>query len=572
MSGRTQILITGGRVVNDDQSFEADVYIVDEKIILVGPNLNVPAGAKIINANGKLIIPGGVDSSTRLQAPYMCTRSVDNFYHGSKAALAGGTTTIVDCVVPEQGQSLVEAYNKWREAADPAVCCDFALRVAVTWWGDKVASDMEVLSKEKGVNSFVLSLANEWTLDDTNLYQALKHCQRLGATAFIDTENRSFTAVKAKELIDEGIVGPEGHLLSRPEDVEASTVYRIITLANQANAPICISKVTGKMSADVIARSRRQGKVVFGESLVAALALDGSHYYNHCWHHAAAFVMNPPLRLAPDTSSSLINRLASGDLEFVASDHCTFNANQKAIGKDDFRFIPPGVNGVGERLSVAWDRAVVGGKMDPCRFVAITSTSAAKLFNIYPRKGRIAVGSDADIVIWDTDAQQTFSSKTHHSECDFNVYEGMTCRGVPAYVISAGHVVVDGDGLHVAEGNGQHLPLPCGSELAYGRIWAREKLERPQSVQRDAEDMPTLSKDVGSLNLTGSSNANKSTGGAEFYTRPPTRSGGRNMQESTFNLSGMSDSAQVDDPMRPTKKGCGTRINQPPGGKTTQLW
>jgi len=270
--------------------------------------------------------------------------------------------------------------------------------------------------------------------------------------------------------------------------------------------------------------------------------------------------------------------LSSGDLQLVASDHCTFNAAQKAIGKDDFRRIPPGTNGVTERLSVAWSQTVVGGKLDPCRFVAVTSTNAAKQLNIYPRKGRVAVGSDADLVVWDPELEQTFSAATHRSQCDFNVFEGMTCRGAPVCVISSGHVILDSEGLHVAEGCGQYVSTPCGAEFAFGRIWAREKMEKPQSVLREAADMPTL-RDAGAGDAVDAPNAGKPSsfpgggGNGEFYSRPPTRSGGRNMQDSTFSLSGMSDSSQVDDPIRPSKKGCGTRINQPPGGRTsTQLW
>lgn len=570
-SAQSRLLIKGGRVVNDDQSFIADIYVEDGVIKQIGTNLVVPGGARTIEAKGRLIMPGGIDVNTHFQQPFGNTASIDDFYSGTKAALAGGTTMIIDCVIPDAGKSLVDAYNKWRELADAKACCDYALHVCVPSWNDKVADEMDVLAKEKGVNSFHAYMSNkdQCMLKDADLYRFFRQCKQLNVVPLVHAENGSLIEEKAKEIFAMGITGPEGHLLSRPEEVETEAVYRAITLASQANAPVYITKVMSRSAADVVADSRRAGKVVFGEVIPAALTTDGSHYYNKCWRHAAGHVTSPPLRVDPLTSDHLVDLLANGDLQLTASDHCTFSAEQKAAGRDDFRKIPSGLNGVEERMSVLWEKGVATGKMDACRFVAVTSTQAAKVFNLYPKKGRIAVGSDADIVIWDPSATRTISTKTQNQKCDFNVFEGLTCRGVPWCVISAGCVILDEDGLRVTQGVGQFVPAPCGSEFVFGRLWEREKAcNKPQKVQRDPYTGPAMTVDMPSSTDTAKESNGSSSDRASddsFHNRPPTRSGGRNMQDSTFAFSG----AQIDDsqPQRTT-----SRVIQPPGGKSTSLW
>lgn len=565
-SAQCRLFIKGGRIVNDDQSFDADIYIEDGVIKQIGNNLVIPGGSRTIEAKGKLIIPGGIDTHTHMQLPFMGTSAVDDFYTGTKAALAGGTTMIIDFVLDQKGVSLLEAYDKWRDWADAKVCCDYGLHVGVTWWSDEVAKDMEVLAKEKGINSFKMFLAYKdvFMLSDTELYSSFQKCRELGALAMVHAENGSLIHEKSKELACAGVSGPEGHIQARPEDGEAEATQRAIVLADQANCPLYVVHVMTKSGADIISKYRRQGKVVFGEPIAASLGTDGTHYFNKCWRHAAGHVMSPPLRDDPTTAGYLMDLLANNDLQVTGTDNCTFNSDQKALGKDDFRRIPNGVNGVEDRMSVIWEKGVHAGKLDPCRFVAVTSTNAAKIFNIYPKKGRIAVGSDADIVIWDPTATRTISAQTHHQAVDFNIFEGMVCHGVPLFVISNGRVVLEDGQLHVTQGVGRFVPTPCNAELCYGRNAARAQLQKPVSVARDPYGGPVIDLKQ-PIEDRHDNPIIPPQSSPDFYNRPPTSGGGRNMQDSSFQLSG----DQIDD--KKNKKP-GTKVSNPPGGKSTPLW
>jgi len=568
-SAQCRLLIKGGKIVNDDQSFDADVYIEDGKIKQIGTNLIIPGGTRTIEARGKLVIPGGIDTHTHFQMPFMGTVSVDDFYHGTKAALAGGTTMIMDFVIPKKGESLLEAYDKWRAWADEKVCCDYGFHVAVTWWSDQVAEEMATLTTERGVNSFKAFMAYKdvMMIDDTELYNMFKKCKEVGAIAQVHAENGSLIEEKAKEIIALGITGPEGHALSRPEDMEAEAINRAVSYSSAANCPLIVNKVMSKSAADAVALARRKGQVIFGEPIAASLGTDGTHYYNKCWRHAAGHVLSPPLSDDPSTADYLMNLLANNDLQLTGTDNCTFNADQKALGKDDFRKIPNGVNGVEDRMSVIWEKGVTAGKMDPCRFVAVTSTNAAKIFNLYPQKGRIAVGSDADIVVWDPSASRIISATTHHQACDFNIFEGMKVHGVPTYVISGGRVCLDEDGLHVTTGVGRFVEMPPFAEIAYSKIKCRDQVCIPKGVDRDPYTGPVIDLSKSAQADTPSNPISHANGGGDggFPQRAPTRSGNRNMQESSFALSGQ----QFDD-----SKGAraSTKVSHPPGGKSTALW
>ncbi|CAD5227065.1 unnamed protein product [Bursaphelenchus xylophilus] len=493
------ILIKNGLVVNEDSIQRADVLVQDGIIKAVDSSLEpIDESTEIINADGNYVMPGGIDPHTHMQLPFMGQVSIDDFYTGTRAALAGGTTMIIDFVIPDKQTTPLQAYKQWRKWADEKVCCDYSLSIAITSWNDQVKHEMEVLTTpEYGINSFKFFLAYKgvFMVEDHEFFQGLKQCAKVGALARVHAENGPVIAEKQKELLELGVTGPEGHTQSRPEELEAEATQRACILAAEANCPLYVVHVMSKGAARAIAQARQKGNVVFGEPIAAGLACDGSHYYDKNWEHAAQFVLSPPLSRDKGTPEALMDLLACGQLHLTATDNCTFSCSQKRMGLQDFTKIPNGVNGVEDRMGVVWEKGVNTGKIDPMRFVSITSATAAKIFNCYPKKGRIQAGSDADIVIWNKDAVKTISAANHHQAVDYNIFEGIKIRGVAEITISRGKVVWRNGELFTDPGAGKFVPLKPWCNHVFGTIEARKERRKPRLVLRET--------DVQNNNLTG---------------------------------------------------------------------
>jgi dihydropyrimidinase len=477
------ILIRGGTVVNADISEKADVLVQDGKIVAVGADLDCPTGCEVLDASGQLVMPGGIDPHTHMQLPFMGTVASEDFFTGTAAGLAGGNTSIIDFVIPNPQQNIMEAYKTWRGWSEKA-CADYSFHVAITWWDESVKKDMGTLVREEGVNSFkhFMAYKNAIMAEDETLYNSFSTAVGLGAITTVHAENGELVFQLQKKLLEMGITGPEAHPLSRPPAAEGEAANRAIRLAEVIGVPLYLVHVSTQDALDEIIRARNAGQRVFGEVLAGHLMIDESVYRSPDFEFAAAHVMSPPFR-EKHHQQALWKGLQSGNLQTTATDHCCFCAPQKAAGKDDFTKIPNGTAGVEDRMAVLWTHGVNTGRLTQEEFVAVTSANAAKIFNIYPRKGRIGVGADADIVLWDPSATKTISVKTHHQNIDFNIFEGMQITGKATHTISNGILkYADGD-LRVEKGMGNYIKRPAYQPMFH----ALEKIAKanvPTAVKR----------------------------------------------------------------------------------------
>ncbi|MGC1259892.1 MAG: dihydropyrimidinase, partial [Jannaschia helgolandensis] len=391
-------VIKNGTIVTADRQWKADVLIEGEKIAQIGENLS---GDEVIDASDAFVIPGGIDPHTHLEMPFMGTTAAETFESGTFAAAAGGTTMLVDFCLPGEDGSLLNAIDEWDRKSRDQICTDISYHMAITGWNEKIWGEMEAVVKDRGINTFKHFMAYKGALmvEDDEMFASFRRCAELGALPLVHAENGDIVAAKQEQLLADGITGPEGHAYSRPPEVEGEAANRAIMIADAAGTPLYIVHVSCEQAHEAIRRARQKGMRVYGEPLIQHLTLDESEYFNKDWQYAARRVMSPPFRNKMH-QDSLWAGLASGSLQVVATDHAAFSDEQKRMGLDDFTRIPNGTGGLEERMAMLWTKGVDTGRLTPEEFVAATSTNIAKILNIYPMKGGLTVGGDADVVVW----------------------------------------------------------------------------------------------------------------------------------------------------------------------------
>jgi dihydropyrimidinase len=378
---------------------------------------------------------------------------------------------------------MLAAYQDWRRKSEKAAS-DYGFHMAVTSWSKQVFDEMETVVKTYGINSFKHFMAYKGALmvNDDELYNSFARCAALGALPLVHAENGDVVARMQEAQLARGVDGPEGHAYSRPPEVEGEATNRAIMIADMTGAQLYVVHTSCRESHEAIARARASGKRVYGEPLIQHLLLDAGEYADKDWNHAARRVMSPPFRDKAH-QDSLWAGLQSGSLQVVATDHCAFTTEQKRLGLGDFRKIPNGTGGLEDRMPLLWTSGVNTGRLTREEFVAVTSANIARILNIYPRKGRIAAGCDADLVVWDPAAHKTISAKTQLSRIDYNVFEGFSCTGAPAVTLSRGKVAwADGD-LRAEKGCGRYIERPAFSPVHVANsTWKQQVAPRP--VQR----------------------------------------------------------------------------------------
>ncbi len=455
------LIIRNGKVVTATDAYRADVAIANGKIAAIGADLGSSGAGqsarKTIDASGKLVLPGGIDVHTHLDMPFGGTTSADDFETGTRAAAFGGTTTLIDFAIQYKGQRLRQAFDTWMNKATSKAVCDYAFHCIMTDVSSGQLSEMNDLVHD-GVTSFKLFMAypGVFMLDDASIFKALQTTSKNGGLICMHAENGSAIDVIVQQALAEGKKAPKYHALTRPTTAEAEATARAIALAEMAGAPIYIVHLSCNDALEKVREARDRGLPVYAETCPQYLYLSIENF-DAPGFEGAKYVFTPPLR-EKWHQEKLWNGLKCDHLQVVSTDHCPFCfKEQKELGRDDFTKIPNGGPGVEHRMSLIYSGAVAGGRFSANRFVELVSTTPAKLFGLYPRKGTIAVGSDADLVIFDPKRKHTISAATHHMRVDYSMFEGIQVTGMPDVVMSRGKVVVEGDKFLGRAGQGEFL-------------------------------------------------------------------------------------------------------------------
>ena len=450
-------IITNGRVVTASDTYASDVAISNGRIVAIGQSLPPENASRIIDAAGKYVLPGGIDVHTHLDMPFGGTTSSDDFETGTRAAAFGGTTTLIDFAIQYKGQTLRTAFDTWMQKASAKAVCDYAFHCIITELADAQLDEMNALVRE-GVTSFKLFMAypGVFMLDDGSIFKALRTTATNGGLVCMHAENGNAIDVIVQQALAEGKKAPKYHALTRPTTAEAEATSRAIALAEMAGAPVYIVHLSCNDALEKVREARDRGLPVYAETCPQYLYLSIENFDVPDFE-GAKYVFTPPLR-EKWHQEKLWNGLKSDHLQVVSTDHCPFCfKEQKELGRNDFTKIPNGGPGVEHRMSLIYSGGVAAGRFSVNRFVELVCTTPAKLFGLYPRKGTIAVGSDADLVIFDPNRKHTISAKTHHMRVDYSMFEGIQVMGMPVTVLSRGRVVVESDKFLGRAGTGEFV-------------------------------------------------------------------------------------------------------------------
>ena len=449
------ILIKNGRIVTASESYIADLYTRGEKIIAIGKDLDYEAD-NVIDAKDMLVFPGGIDPHVHLDMPFMGTYSSDDYETGTRAALHGGTTTIIDFILQKQGDTLQNALNTWREKSEGKAVGDYAYHMAVTDFNDDVAKEVVQMIENEGISSFKTFMAYKGALmiDDGQMIQLMKVVKKYGGLVTVHATNGDVIDALIAKNLAKGNRSPLYHYLSQPEVTEAEASARFSDMLYYTDCPGYIVHMTCEGALDAVRKATQRNQKVFAETCVQYLMLDASLYEKN--FEGAKWVMSPPLRKKKD-QEALWSGINQGLIQTVGTDHCPFLWEQKKRGKDNFSKIPNGHPAIEHRMELVFSEGVLKGKISLPKYVEITSTNAAKIFGMYPQKGTLAIGSDADIVIFDPKKIHTISSNTHHMNCDYSAYEGQTVTGKTATVILRGKVAIENETCKIEAGYGQFI-------------------------------------------------------------------------------------------------------------------
>ncbi len=448
------VLIKNGKVITASEEYLADVYCEGEKIVAIGKNLNYPAD-KVIDATGKLVFPGGIDPHVHLDMPFMGTYSSDDYETGTRAALFGGTTSVIEFILQTQGDTLHNALKTWQEKSIHKAVGDFSYHMAITDFNENVAKEVVQMIEEEGITSFKTFMAYKGALmiDDGQMVELMKVVKKNGGLVTVHATNGDMIdALVAKNLKD-GNTTPLYHYLSQPEVTEAEASGRFCDMLHYTGCPGYIVHMTCEGALNAVRRSTQRNQKVFVETCSQYLMIDASLYEREDGYK---WVMSPPLREKKD-QEALWAGINQGLVHVVGTDHCPFTIEQKMKGKDNFAKIPNGHPAIEHRMEFMYSEGVRKGKITPTKFVEICSTNAAKIFGMYPTKGTIAIGSDADIVIFDPEKEHTISASTHHMKCDYSAYEGWKVTGKTETVLLRGKIAIENNACHLKPGDGKYI-------------------------------------------------------------------------------------------------------------------